>query len=352
MSERDIVAKRYINSTFIEVLKSMKATSIEAKEMVSTKIGGETLLIRGEAKVGESGAETMLITSEEVTISKELHVQDILGRNLRVNGTISGSELNLSAGLSIQNNSVVLKNGTIESSNGFVSAEGSLRCKDISLTGKIQVEGLIEATGSIISNESITSKRLSVSESIDAPSIAGNISEFNFTRMDMMRVSHKCSVDGEFEANGNVTLNGEMVTITAPTVRMKEMEVENRIKSQSVFSTRLYTEDLAASGFITARTITAKELFIAKGQVVIEGKAIMRNDLNVDNVKVSNSLSSTTMKATSLTVGGIEARKVQVDGDDMTVGGINVKEKLDKINELEKRIMELEALVSKIHNTK
>ena len=326
----------------------MKATNIEAKEMVTTKIEGETLLIKGEVMVGENG-ESMLLNSDGVTISKELHVQDISARHVFVNGTISGPELNLSKGLSIQNNSIALTNGTIESSNGFVSKEGSLVCKDIRTSGNIQVDGTIESTGSIISNESITSRTLSISQSIDTSSIiVSNTAELNCTQMNEMHVSNKCSIDGLLEANGNVTLNGDMVTITSPIVKLKDMEVENGITSKSIFSSRLYTEDVAASGFITAGTITCKEMLMTKSNVEMEGKVTIKNDLTVDNVHVSNALSSTTIQASSLTVGGIEARKIRVDGHDMTIGGINVMEQLDTIQDLEKRITELEALVSKL----
>ena len=336
-----------VNSTFIEVLRGMTAKVINGVNIFAKKIDVEDVTVKGTAKIGQYG-KSLLVDSNGVTVSGNLHVRDaILVQNLTVNSMISGSELVVSKEPSTQNSSIILRDGVVISSNGFNSTEGSMRCKDIELFGDMKAEGVIQST-KIISHGSITSRTLSTSESIKTPSIQSNNAKLNNTFINLIHVKNDCFVHGNFEVNGNVTLEGEVITINSPVVKMKEVVVENGFKSRSVFSSRLYTEDIAASGFITAGTITAKEMLRTKGPVEMEGRVTINSNLTVNNIRVSTVLSGTTIKAGSLNVGGIEARKVSVTGGEMTVDGLNVKEKLVKINELEKRIAELERVIKQL----
>jgi len=133
----------------------------------------------------------------------------------------------------------------------------------------------------------------------------------------------------------NANFTGDLVWMNKLTVATAE--IRNGLEVGSLFTKRVYTQDVAASGLITATSI------YSKGEVNVTG---FINSLEVSSERIrardlitSDQLVTSTAKVEgALEAAGITAQKVTVKND-LIVSGTSL---MNTIDQFEKRIADLE----------
>ena len=204
----------------------------------------------------------------------------------------------------------------------------------------------ISTTESVISKGIITSNI----HVIDDGKIKSEKVTSSLLRASSIFVNGSATVVGPIELYGDLVINvssqGPSNIVGVGKIGSKEVIVESGVKARSFFGTRMYTRDLAASGFISAET------FIGKGSMDVSGtitgtKMNVTDRLSASTVAVENHMRCSTMEVKSnLEAGGITTKKITVKGD-IVVNGINIHDKLDEIEDLKKRIAHLESILEK-----
>mmetsp|Transcript_3412 Transcript_3412/g.7857 ORF Transcript_3412/g.7857 Transcript_3412/m.7857 type:complete len:292 (-) Transcript_3412:74-949(-) len=121
--------------------------------------------------------------------------------------------------------------------------------------------------------------------------------------------------------------------LTAKSISADEVTVTGGVHSKSTISSRIYTEDLASSGFISASTLVVKELGTFRGS--INAKAVAAEAVEAEQLQVTQRLRSSTADVTgTLTAGKMEIR---VNGE--------VVDLAKEIASLQQRVKDLEEVL-------
>ena len=122
--------------------------------------------------------------------------------------------------------------------------------------------------------------------------------------------------------------------LTAKFISADEVTVTGGVHSKSTISSRIYTEDLASSGFISASTLVVKELGTFRGS--INAKAVAAEAVEAEQLQVTQRLRSSTADITgTLTAGKME---IKVNGE--------VVDLAKEIASLQQRVKDLESALS------
>mmetsp|Transcript_27709 Transcript_27709/g.40807 ORF Transcript_27709/g.40807 Transcript_27709/m.40807 type:complete len:500 (-) Transcript_27709:2963-4462(-) len=288
----------------------------------------DSLIVNGNAQVA-----CMYVTNKSVTIGG-----DLVGAS---NVTVGE---NIDAGNSITSKTVVVS-GHIISGSGFYSHKGNLECSNVTASGLVTAENGIYTTNFTVDGNATVLKKLSarsvyVSEEINVTrlAVADNI------KAKSLMLTTDMSVNGGLKVYNSANISGELAV--SEKIFAQEVEVEDQLKAKSLkanslFSSRVYTEDMAASGFITAATI------ISKGDATVNG-IITANELSIGNsiqsnfLTVTNSIKCVTAEvAGMLNAAGIVTQKA-------SVGGMDIVAKLAEMESLKSRVEELELLVKSL----
>jgi len=331
----DLFVGNFIRSPradFSEILTSLR---VNATEQVDTK----TALIRDALDVkGESNLGSLVVKPHHVhivgnmTADETVHIRN----TLLVDGLLSVEILNVAQEMSassirvLDQGGIQVEQGLVISAVGFKTESGVVECKKMNVTevstAKVGVFELISA------------------DSFAAESINSNHAKINRTQMMDANITN-LSVAGFVDIGCNMTVHGDVHSNQK--VMASEIHAVSGVKSRSVFATRVYTEDLAASGFVTADSI------INKGDMKVHGKA------EIDSVTVQSKVTSAylnvtqSMVCTTATVhgvidaAGIVSRKLTLNGE-LIVKGQDVMAKMDEIEELKRRIDVLEEILNKL----
>ena len=117
--------------------------------------------------------------------------------------------------------------------------------------------------------------------------------------------------------------------LTAKSISADEVTVTGGVHSKSTISSRIYTEDLASSGFISASTLVVKELGTFRGS--INAKAVAAEAVEAEQLVTQRLRSSTADVTGTLTAGKME----------ITVNG-EVVDLAKEIASLQQRVKDLE----------
>ena len=284
---------------------------------------------------GDSNLAGMNVSSDEVVINGLLLVKSdvivhgsLFLENLKVREVLNASKI-LSSGILIDGN-ISATNGMVESSGGFWSKNGILECKNIT-------------AGVITSTKGIMASNVFLSGHVASDTLRANSGIFNDTLSATTFVTKHIDVEsGPLQINSELTIRGN--AYTKGKFKAKEVEVENGIKAKSVFSSRAYVGDVAASGFVSAATLVIKGEAKFKGTMSVD-TSIATNTLEAIDAKFMNGITCRTAGvAGTLDVGSVEARKVSISGE-LKVGNEDIKA---KIGELEKRLHALETIMREL----
>ena len=139
----------------------------------------------------------------------------------------------------------------------------------------------------------------------------------------------------EVNMNADVIING--------TLNATESEFQS-CKTNSIFSSRMYTNDLAANGIVSASDIFSKGSIDVKG--VITGEKSKINEMQGENLVVDESITCGTASVLGkLEAAGVDAQKVTVRST-LIVNGKNVVEELNELEKMRWRVEKLEKLLS------
>ena len=122
--------------------------------------------------------------------------------------------------------------------------------------------------------------------------------------------------------------------LTTKSISADEVTVAGVIHSKSTISSRIYTEDLASSGFVSASTLVVKEQGTFRGS--ISAKAVAAESLEAEQLQVTQKLRSSTADVTgTLTAGKME---IKINGE--------VVDLAKEISSLQQRVKDLEEVLS------
>ena len=122
--------------------------------------------------------------------------------------------------------------------------------------------------------------------------------------------------------------------LTATKLYLSEADISDSIKGRSVFSTRMYAEDLAASGSVSAATLLVKRSAHVKGEVTVLG-SVTATTLDASSVVTSSNVESTTATITgSLSAGKIETKGIDDIGNEIVALRLRVQQLEDFVKRL------------------
>ena len=216
----------------------------------------------------EEGVKGKLLEGEEGKFGG-VEVGGEKGAKLSVGGekgfAVTGGDANFGGGVSVEGEVSVL-------------GEGGISAKTVSVEGVIKGQGSLEVEGSLKAADfKVGVGEIDGGLQVGRIQAAGDVSAESFTCGGLMTTS-----------NGLVVQSGE-VTVTGPisateTVSGKEGTFEGVVKSQSLMTSRVYTDDFTASGFVSAGVVRVKgdveSLGTVKGKV-IEGEDTVKG-MNVE----------------------------------------------------------------------
>lgn len=278
------------------------------------------------------------LTVENMIITTNSTVKEILDANI-----ISAKSMTLQGHLD-----VLGKTNRIRSSGGFQSSDGNLTCIGVEASGLLKSDGGLITTDMEVSGNAridgyMNTNNLDVNDTLTVPKI--------FVTDSIASKSIEVSKSLHITKEGNLTSNSDVTfhknAIVKQKIFAKEAEFEGAIKMKSAFASRMYTEDVVASGFLSAATISSKGDVNIQGEVVANSIAVNEN-INSRDVKVQNSFSCTTAQVHGiLNSAGIIAQKITVKGD-LILDGYNVREKISEFQSLKEKVMELETMVNMV----
>ena len=138
----------------------------------------------------------------------------------------------------------------------------------------------------------------------------------------------------------NATFDSVNATLlTAKSISTDEVTVAGGVHSKSTISSRIYTEDLASSGFISASTLVVKELGTFRGS--ISAKAVAAETVEADFASTQQLRSSTADVTGTLTAGKME---IKINGE--------VVDLAKEIASLQQRVKDLEEVLSSAEGVK
>jgi hypothetical protein len=304
---------------------------------VTEEMQVKSVFIENDLYVSKNATRaSLMVQSGLVRIPTNLTVDEtaIFNSDLVVYGSIKAEKISISkevkaSRFSLENEEVCIADGTV--------------------TSKLVESKAIKAE-TIASSELMLSVNINASNSITSPTI--NTQSFfsgviNTSAIYADEVFAKKTNISSLDVNGYCNIHGS-VHVTEK-LEVDEMEVRNGIKSRSIFSSRVYTQDISASGFITADTV------INKGEMKVQGKADIY-ELEVESrlissyIKVKNSLECTaaTVHGT-IDTGTVTTRKLNVTGD-LIFNGINTSNAFNEMENLSERLSMLENIVRSLEH--
>jgi len=305
-----------IESETADISKTLTCTDLKAmKSIRSHSVSIEDGLYFGD----HTEQQSLRLKAGSVYVSTNMGVEGVVTmKGLTAKGPITteiitvSNELNVSGKFCVGNCDVIIANDTITILSGSVHAH-TIQSSDLMVSRREMISLNITALNAV-SSPSIFSREL-ISEAI---------------------TSNKVSADDALLNTANIT--GSLL--------VNSLAVNNDVKSKSMFSSRIYTQDVSASGFITADTV------INKGDMKVHGKA------EVNEITVSSVLTSTVAKITqslectggvtvlgTVDAVGLTTRKATVNGD-LLINGVNVAQALHEVELLRERLVKLEDFVN------
>ena len=363
--DQDMTVLGLINSTSNIISREIATDYARSKSLVvsnnteiygsfsvqSSKEEDERVFVINSNRVSVRGM-SLMVKNGNVTLQDSLNVSGrIVTNNIHIHDELVTKNIKVSDVLMISNGTVKIEEGMVQSTEGFLTKNGTVACDQMQARS-INVSKTISSISNISTAESVISKGIITSNIhiIDGGEIKSDKVTSSLLWASSIFVNESATVVGPIELYGDLVINvssqGPSNIVGVGKIGSKEVIVESGVKARSFFGTRMYTRDLAASGFISAET------FIGKGSMDVSGtitgtKMNVTNRLSASTVAVENHMRCSTMEVKSnLEAGGITTKKITVKGD-IVVNGINIHDKLDEIEDLKKRIAHLESILEK-----
>ena len=259
-----------------------------------------------------------------------VHMDNLTAFSVNVEGELVTQHLS-------SENTIVVANGDLNVTTGTV------RASNAEISGDLVSNGTVHASSLLVSE--VMSDGVHVQGTMNASSVFATSGTFNDTTVHTLNARY-VDIHGNLTMAKGSGLNSE--TIITQNLHADAVEVRNGLKATSFIGKRIYTEDITSNGFVTVQDMKVKGNVMATGNLEIEGTVTMNAVLNANNVNVENSLEATTAKFGGFVeAGGMQVRKLQVVGE-LYLNGINVGERLNEMNDLERRLEALEKLVANL----
>ena len=206
------------------------------------------------------------------------------------------------------------------------------------------MEGVIKSAGSVEVDGGLQGSSLSV-ESGDIKGLlnVGTIQVSEGVTAESVTCSGTITT-----SNGLVVQSGE-VTVTGPvsstsTVSGKDGTFEGVLKSQSVMTARVYTDDFTASGFVSAGVVKSKGDVEAMGMV--KGKNVEAEVMvKAPDVEVENKVKAVLGEFGGMVkAGAVDSKRFLINGGEVDVGA-TLGNLVELINQLFERVQVLEGKV-------
>jgi len=352
--------------------KSVTTTSIEAVTVnASNKVSTKNLDVEGDIlSSGSISSKGNITVDKELTVKGGIAASAITVGDLVVgspfqptrlgimnvsstNGVVIGGSLSIAGTANIEeslsvhdeirvnslsSNETITRrfNATEVFASGRIAAGNVTSVNGFYSVGDMNVRNVI-AMGNVSAGEFITASKIYASKELLAP-------DASFEHLHVrtsMTVANTTAFQGDTSFSGgtyfmdNANFTGDLVWMNKLTVATAE--IRNGLEVGSLFTKRVYTQDVAASGLITATSI------YSKGEVNVTG---FINSLEVSSERIrardlitSDQLVTSTAKVEgALEAAGITAQKVTVKND-LIVSGTSL---MNTIDQFEKRIADLE----------
>jgi hypothetical protein len=265
---------------------------------------------------------------------------------------VSSNDVGIACGLSVTDNATIgdtLSAKSIhakEINSNVIVAEsmdaGELTSRSINVTtGKIYANGGFDSDGDLHVNDVLATGAVS------APQIQAKLINAANATVDSLDIKAGLEVMSNSSFVGNTYFHGNAFyhaavnftrNVSAHKLNVELLKVEEALEvGAGIFAKRVYTQDISASGFITAPS------FIAKGDIDATGSIkafeVKADRLNTKQLEVANDLQCSTARVSGiLETGSVSAHKVSVNTD-LLVGDSNI---LELIKQLQTRVTLLE----------
>lgn len=339
-----------IEAPFATITDTLQGTTIRAMN-----VDISTMLVSKEARLGSlndgSGRVSMSVESGTGTVA--INSDLVVGGDASFSGALSATNLTASVITGVKNvttshltctNSIILEHGDIDVMRGTLRASKV----EISDGGFLSTNGAVQAS-TVIASEAITGTNVSATNVIHAPLIMGDTLESKKINVKTLIANSIEVVDGNLTiAHGN-TINSE--SINTQSMYAATAEVRDGIKATSFIAKRIYSEDVTASGYVTAQNVNAKGSVKVLKDLEVEETVTAKGRLIAEDIQIHNSLEATTAKFGGFVEAGkMEVRKLKII-DELTVDNMDVRKRLDVIEDLRIRVDRLEALVSELSSS-
>jgi len=216
------------------------------------------------------------------TFAKSVEVRgEMSAINLNVSNRLFTNDMLVSERIIIHGGDIALENGTVEYVNSTVNE-------------RLFVKRAISSLGNI-STDNLVFYVVDAHEYIIAPRITTQTMKVYKLQTDFIQINNDIEVQGDIKVYGNTTLGGDMVLINATSMKTRDVDVNGRLKARSILTSRLYVEDIAASGFMTADSIISKGNAKFHGRV--EMKDVASTILTSEYMNVVNTVTCMAVKA-------------------------------------------------------
>ena len=279
-----------------------------------------TSSLKSRIIVAEDVNITSTLLGEEATISKLVAGVASFSGDVKAKNVIAGA-------VHVENltSDQLVSKGPISIEDGDLSVcRGALKALNVEIDGNVTTDSLY--------SRNIVSMNIKAQNSLNASQIIGRNGQFEDARINTLTL------------NGNLTVsNGAVIAEITRTQSLfaKRADFKEGVTAISFIGKRIYSEDISASGYITAQDV------IVKGDVTVNNNADFKKAISVDkltakDVQIENSLQASTATFGGLMkAGGVEVRKISIHGD-LYLNGEDIAKKL---NDLVARVKSLEAML-------
>ena len=271
-----------------------------------------------------------LMVTQNVSIDEYLFVREtIRARNISTNKIVTDALYSLG---SITSGSINVTQGNVTSSDGFFS-DGDMIIGNVAVAGNLSVNSQISASA-IQADKTLS---------------AGNASVNYLSVITNLKVGNRTTFEGEAEFgdltffHGKANFTGEYVSMNK--LMVQNAEIKNGLEVGSLFTKRVYAQDIAATGFVTATSLISKSDVNVTG--TISSSALSTEHVTSKYLSISNELHCSTARVDGvLDAAGIATRKLTIKGG-LVVNDVDL---IAVVESMEKRITDLEQKMASLHS--
>ena len=295
---------------------------------------------------------------QNASIGTSLHVdKSISTTTLSVSGSVNATSLYASSIIATSLELVGDEALPLQSRKGYESSHGGIEvAKDIISHGRIAAKhgvatsnltafGFVNLEGGATYIESLSAGDIIVNKQSNISTNVENIWVRNGGNVTVETPGIIHAKGGILIENGTQSYMNGKVTASGRFHMKDSLKVDGGVTNSSLFTSRIYTEDISARGFVSASTL------VSTGDVNVSGSMIVHSNIKVDETIEANSIvsqNSISCKTATIdgvvTAVGLTVQKAKVG--ELIVQDVNLLEMWqnemtrlnDRIEELERRI--------------